>query len=598
MENKENIEQINDDFNEKKPNGKGLKIALIIGIVLAIVLIAVLLIYFLLPTKPEKVFNSAIDSIFKMKSEEYDSIKVNTKMKVSIEAEKSIANDDVQTVLEEIEKCTLKFGTQMDLNKKEEIVDLGLEYDKEKVGDVRIYYADSKTYAYLDGLFDKYIKIEIPEENKELIDQMMETMTSKENIKNTETAMTIFGEELKAQIVDKGEFEQEKVEIEIDGKDKKVTKSTLILTEKQLNKIISNTCTNLADNDKFLKCFEQDIEENLEDIAEEFKDVDTDSKNKIKIAIYTEGLSNKLVGIEGTVYDEDEDTTIIFTIMKEENKYNLKLKEPDSKENLMKATIEIQEEENSKNKQSGKAIISAEIKDVGKAKLEIEYTVEYNDEIDKIDVSKAIDMKNISEDDIEGILEKLKERPLIGDAIKTYLNASQQLQTQTQTQTQTNSLTTEQNEVKDKYAGYSVKYSVPANYKYDSSYSKDYRKYYESANSKEEIDISVYLGYQSEEEYKEDIDWDYNYDKNSTYYKNANLSEIKTIKVGDKTFKYQILTKDSNSQYYEEKYQNAYIWYSIDDDATFSIEIETTDKEITEDMIKGFLNINVTKIAE
>ena len=43
------------------------------------------------------------------------------------------------------------------------------------------------------------------------------------------------------------------------------------------------------------------------------------------------------------------------------------------------------------------------------------------------------------------------------------------------------------------------------------------------------------------------------------------------------------------------KYQKEYIWYNLDDENIFSIELEAADAEITENIIKGFLDITVTK---
>lgn len=79
------------------------------------------------------------------------------------------------------------------------------------------------------------------------------------------------------------------------------------------------------------------------------------------------------------------------------------------------------------------------------------------------------------------------------------------------------------------------------------------------------------------------------------FYKNVVLCDLKTLTVEDRTFKYQILTYEANSEYYEDKYQKAYIWTPLDKDYIFTIELDATDTEITENTINGFLNINVEK---
>lgn len=93
-----------------------------------------------------------------------------------------------------------------------------------------------------------------------------------------------------------------------------------------------------------------------------------------------------------------------------------------------------------------------------------------------------------------------------------------------------------------------------------------------------------------------DIDWEYDYYKENSSYKNVTLGELKTVKAGNTEFKYQILSYESNSEYYNEKYQKAYAWCNLDNEHVYSVELESTDKEISEDIIKGFLNINITKL--
>ena len=67
------IEQINEEFNVKKPKKKGL---IITAIVVAVIVIALLLVYFLVFAKPQYVFNTAINNIFNAKVENYNKIKL------------------------------------------------------------------------------------------------------------------------------------------------------------------------------------------------------------------------------------------------------------------------------------------------------------------------------------------------------------------------------------------------------------------------------------------------------------------------------------------------------------------------------------------
>lgn len=592
----ETIEQVNDDFNVKKPKKKGLIIA---GVVVAVIIVALLLVYFLIFAKPQYVFDKAIDDVFDFEEKDYNSIKVDTKTKVSIEAEDS----SMQSQLEEIEKCTVKFGAQMDLDNKQEIVNAGLEYDNDSVVSAQVYYNNGDMYAYFDELFDKYIQIDMEEEQKEELEAIFDTANSDGKKENANKAMEIAKKELKKQLKEEGEFEKGKETIDIGDDEKRVTKSTLTLTQKQLYKVISNMCSNLASDDEFLDCFEESPKDSLKDFADEIKDAETSNENKVEISIYSKAFKN--IGLDIVVHTEDQSITV--SIIKEDEGlyfYNVSVKEDSQKVDAIKGKVEIAKDKDSKDEQSGKLTITAEVVETGTAKLEIDYSVKYNDGIDKIDTSNSINMNDLTEEDMQDIVNKLKERPLIGDLIEERLSSSNSVLnedyiTDGNDSFQTETTTTSQNEVKNENYGYSVTYSVPTGFNYESNYSYDYSKSYSLGdyNSESQMDATVSLKWNTDEDYKDDIDWDYNYYNDETdSYKNVNLGELKTVKVGDKEFKYQILTYEENSEYSDEKYENAYIWYNLDDEYIFCVELEATDTTITEDTIKGFLNINISEI--
>ncbi len=589
----ETIEQINDDFNVKKPKKKGLIIG---GIIAAVVVIALILVYFLVFAKPQFVFNSAIDKLFKVDSKKYDSIKVETKIAASIESE----DQSMKEQLAEVEKYAIKLGAQMDFEKKQEIIDLGLEYDKQAVADARVYYNDGDVYAYFEGLFDKYIKADMDNEQKEAIEAIFDTATSEEQSKNSKKAMKIVRDELKSQIKEYGEFDKEKATIDVGEKEKKVTKATLTLSQKDLCNLISSMCSNLAKNDKFLDCFEESPKDTLKELAEQMKAVNADSKNNVKISIYTKGF--KTLGVDLEIYSAKEAQTVTISVVKEDKDlytYNISVKATGIKMDVIKGKVEIEKDKDSKDEQSGRVTITAEVAQAGKLKLVVDCSVEYNQGVDKIDVSNNINMTELTEQDMQSILTKLSERPVIGDLLKTYLfenNESQDNITDGSDNISVPKTTTAQNEVKEENYGYSVKFSVPTGFEYKSAYSYDYSKYYELEDNNSGIEADVSLSWDTDEEYKEDIEWDYNYYKDTTYYQNVKLGDIKTIKVGNTEFKYQILSYESNSEFYSEKYQKAYVWCNLDNEHVYSVELESTNKEISEEIIKGFLNINVTKL--
>ena len=78
------------------------------------------------------------------------------------------------------------------------------------------------------------------------------------------------------------------------------------------------------------------------------------------------------------------------------------------------------EEQKNKNSESGKITISMEtsklIADL-KINLELNYSVDFDKEIDEINTNNSVKIEELTEEDYESIQNALKERPLIGDVI-------------------------------------------------------------------------------------------------------------------------------------------------------------------------------------
>ncbi len=589
----ETIEQVNEDFNVKKPKRKGLIISLII---VAVIIIALLLVYFLIFAKPEFIFNSAIDKLFAIEEETYDSIKVNSKVKVSIEAK----DTSIQEQLSELEKYTFNLNTQLDIKEKDAALGLGVEYDNDEVVNANIYYNNEELYAYLNGLFDKYIQIDMPQEAKDSLKTAFESFDiSDEQKEKNKKAIEIIRDELKNQIKEEGTFEKEKVTIDLNDKETKVNKSMLVLTEKALLNVLENMCGNLADNDEFIDCFEESPKDALSQISDELKNTDTESEYKITISIYTKGLLNKFVGAEVEIDIPEEDQKVTVTMLQEDEEvysFNVEMKTTSGKVDLIKGTIETQTETDNKDEQKGKTTLTMEIAEVGTAKIELDYSSEFNKGIDGVDLNNVVNMNDLTEQDMQGIMEKLMERPLIGEIIESQMNSTTNNNTPVQQQN-TPTLTTSQNQVSN--YGFTVTYSVPAGCEYDSDFSSDYRKYYDMDNQNSDISAIIGISWYTDDDYIQYIERDYNYyTTDSTFYKNVNLSELKTINVGGNEFKYQIISYESNSEYYSERYQSAYIWYRLNDEYIFTVELEATDADITEELITSFLNIQVGKVSE
>ena len=282
------------------------------------------------------------------------------------------------------------------------------------------------------------------------------------------------------------------MEIDIGDNEEKVTKNTLTLSQKELYKLIENVCSNLAKNDDFLECFEESPKDMLKEMVEDIKDEKAEGKNNVKISIYTKGISNKFVGMDISVNIESysQTQTLIFSVLEEDKdvySYSVGMKSSYMKVDLISGKVEIEKEKDTKKEQEGKAKITMEIAELGKISLEMTYSAEYNKEIDKIDISNSVKMNDIKEDEVEAIMKKLMERPLIGELIKEEFGNTTTKPNTTITTPQ--NITTSENEVKNDE--YSVKYSTPKGFEYESEYSHDYRKSYTLDKDNLEIEATV-----------------------------------------------------------------------------------------------------------
>lgn len=423
------VGKVDEDFNKKKSKKKGLIISLICLLVIAIV--AILVYCFILKNNPEKTFNKAIDKIFCMEqNDNYNSIKMSTKTKVSA----TLQNSQYSEYIDEIGKMVLKFGIQMDAEEKKEIADLGLEYNNEQVIDARVYYNTEGLYAYLEGIFDKYIELDIDEEEKEFIEEVFDTIKSqKEKLKDSEKITEVVREELKTELKEYAEFKSEKDTITLNGKDKKVIKSTITLTEKDMYRLFSSMILNLSKNDEFidyLKDMSKDLEvEDFEDIADELKEIAEELKNNskyagdssIKVSIYTSGIKNDIKGVQIEVYIENEDATFVITILEEEKdsySYRVTIKNSMMKIDAVKGTVIFEKEKDTKKEKVGTATITANVISLGNITITTDYSIEFDKGIDNVDVKDSVNLDNLTEEEIEKILENLQKRVLIGDIIE------------------------------------------------------------------------------------------------------------------------------------------------------------------------------------
>lgn len=133
-----------------------------------------------------------------------------------------------------------------------------------------------------------------------------------------------------------------------------------------------------------------------------------------------------------------------------------------------------------------------------------------------------------------------------------------------------------------------VKYEMPKGFEPSSVNSKDFKIY---RNDDLRVIISNY--WDTKDEMFDDIESDKEYYLGETeYYKNVTLSDEKKLTVNGKDFLYKELSYETS--YNTKNYVTA-ICYQLDEEHVYRVEIEKSDSPITEEELKLFLDITVTK---
>ena len=586
----EQTTQFNYNGNEIKPKKKG---KIVVGIILTIILIAVIAlvaVYFLVFSKPENIFSKVIDKLTTIDMETFDTIKVASEIKPTFEAEDETLNEQLQ----ELNKITLSFGAQMDYQNQGEIADVGLKYDDETVINGRFYYNDGMLYAYLEDLFDKYIAIDLDEEQKEQFKELFDATAIQNKKDNAKVALSILGNEIKEQITSNGTIETSKENMKLNGNNTSVTKITLVLNEEELALMIENICNNLANNEEFLNCYEESPKDSLEEFVNNLESIYMSNENEVRISLYTKGLFYNLIGfgVETDIKD-DEEYSLSATILKESDElYTFSYIQG---EKYINGKMELQVEEASEEKQKKKKKITIELSDLGTITLDMDYSYSYNQSIDEIDTDNSIKAEDLTQTDLLEIMKKLMERPLIGDLIQETISQSSInnvfnnsiINNNNNSIINNNSITTGDNQLKSD--GYTLTYEVPSQLIYDSSFSMDSLKFYSTAD--DSINATTGIEWNEDEQTLINlIDNNYKSYENNTFYTNVQISDLQTLNIGNNTFKYKSISYETSLG---DIGQAITLWYRINNEYIYKVEIESNGATISNDEILPFLNINV-----
>ena len=571
--------QFNEQINTKKPKKKG---KIILGIILAIIIIAIIAlvaVYFLVFSTPQYIFASTVDSIFNMKAQTYNTVKSAVTLNGSVQFEDESINEQ----LTDLENFSINIGSQIDYQNQSEIVDLGLQYEDESVVGARFYFKDGEMYTLLDGLYDDYIKVDLETEQANLMQELLDLTKVQGKQENLIKAMSILGNEIKGQISNVGTFEKSTEQMTLNGENKNVTRVSLLFNAQEFSTVVINVCNNLANNNEFIQCFEESPKDALLDIVASLEDGEPSSDDTVRISIYTQGLLNETIGfgLDLNLADNTE-LSINMNIMKEtDDLYTVSYTQGD---NYINGRIEIARAENTEENQTGDAKITLEVSDLGTMELNMGYAYSYNQAVDEVDTRNSVNAEDLTQEDMNTILENLMERPVIGELMTNIISSSMN------NNSNTLGTTTLQNQVSDN--SYIVTYEIPTEFMYDSSLSTDSLKSFTTINN--DIQASTSIKYYTDDQaYINLVDNNYSIYTNNTFYNNVSVSDLQSLSVGNYEFKYKSISYETTTGSVN---QSISLWYRLNNEYIYTVDINSIGTTISDDIIMPFLNIQVQNV--
>ena len=490
---------------------------------------------------------------------------------------------------------------------KNALIKLGVDYDNDKLIGGRVYYNsnDKMAYGYIEELFDKYFKMDLSSsdynEMNETFNDIFETQSEmklgeKVSLKK---AVKILKEEISDKL-NKEYFSKENCKINVASKEVKTTKFKLILTEKQFVEMLQSICKELSENDDFLECWEEKdkIKDALVQLSNQLNETEKNDEVKIEFNIYKKGILNKFVKFEINMYEvNNEDEKISFDIVKENDKRYLF----NAKSEIEKENVEFSGDVNIEKIDSDtyKYVVGSNIPEFGNITLNIEVSNKLNGTIENVNKSDAVSLEDLTEEEQETIynnLQKMKLYEVLQNIYKN--NPIEDVNTGTDNNIDTNKgeneITTTTNTSNQSIKDYSgkivVSYGVPANFVLG-NYSEDTYKIYRNENS--DVKVTVTMQNKTLDEFSKEIDKNKEYFEETKDYTDVKATDLENKKVNNKDFKIRTLSytyKSSISSEYDIKYKTMYIYYDIDGENSYNVEIENADN-ITENEINQFLNI-------
>lgn len=594
-------EEVKETVNVETPKKEGSKekqrhsvITMAIVMVAIILVVAIIAVVALCSKSSEKLFKgfikSAITELYAGDAATSNSANINASVELST---------DIKEIKEVVDG--LKVATNVQYNLSDKQVVLGLNLDKKTDSylslNSMVDFKDNQVYLSEPNLYDKVIKVEIPEEYQDMIKEYLgeDDFAPVDKAVAKKAAKEIYST-IDANL-SKDLFTSEKVTVNINGKDKKVTDNKLTITFEQLKSAVESTTKSLKMNNKFLECY-KDRDQIIEalDVIEDAVDELDEEEITVTVHYYTSGLTNKFVGV-AIVASNDYGNEVIFEVVNtEKNVYEINLKETQysSTETVATAKLVVNKSTDKEKDFS----LSMDVEDEGNIQLRVVTSEVYNKGIEALNTSNAIEYTDITDEDYEEIYDnfmnsKLYEvfSPYLEDAVDSLVPDDES--TSTNRDVPAGITLKDGQSFVESYDDDVIVFDVPATFEEEYA-GLSYQRFSKEDKTKETAYIDVDCNWDTLEEYEDYIDSNVEYYNEEDGYKDVKVSDREELEVNGVKFYKKIFQYTYQSGSFSYTKTTTYYYTPITDEYVYSVEIDDEDGIVTDAEIKKMLTIDVT----
>ena len=594
-------EEVKETVNVETPKKEGSKekqrhsvITMAIVMVAIILVVAIIAVVALCSKSSEKLFKgfikSAITELYAGDAATSNSANINASVELST---------DINEIKEVVDG--LKVATNVQYNLSDKQVVLGLNLDKKTDSylslNSMVDFKDNQVYLSEPNLYDKVIKVEIPEEYQDMIKEYLDEddFAPVDKAVAKKAAKEIYST-IDANL-SKDLFTSEKVTVNINGKDKKVTDNKLTITFEQLKSAVESTTKSLKMNNKFLECY-KDRDQIIEalDVIEDAVDELDEEEITVTVHYYTSGLTNKFVGV-AIVASNDYGNEVIFEVVNtEKNVYEINLKETQysSTETVATAKLVVNKSTDKEKDFS----LSMDVEDEGNIQLRVVTSEVYNKGIEALNTSNAIEYTDITDEDYEEIYNnfmnsKLYEvfSPYLEDAVDSLVPDDES--TSTNRDVPAGITLKDGQSFVESYDDDVIVFDVPATFEEEYA-GLSYQRFSKEDKTKETAYIDVDCNWDTLEEYEDYIDSNVEYYNEEDGYKDVKVSDREELEVNGVKFYKKIFQYTYQSGSFSYTKTTTYYYTPITDEYVYSVEIDDEDGIVTDAEIKKMLTIDVT----